>query len=152
MDSENHKYLSTLSVWLQKGYEYNRQSHHLYYRHSTSLCPRRVSSWCVSSYRFCLIKMHQLNIPPRLTPFIGHLLSGRTISDKHQLRGVPPKLVWKLLPQGSVLSPLLHNIYTLSVNNFCNTIQYTDNIVLHSSSKSVEDINFRINTALHYLG
>ena len=100
-------------------------------------------------------KMQQLSIPARLTHFICNLLTSRTVSVRHQLVTVPPRLVWKGLPQGSVLSPLLYSIYThdldLSVNNFCNILQYADDIVLYGSSKSVEDITSQINTALHYL-
>ena len=100
-------------------------------------------------------KLRQLSIPPKMSHYICNLLTGKTVSVKHPLLTVPSRLVWKGLPQGSALSPLLYNLYThdleLSVNSFCNILQYADDIVLYYSSKSVEDITFRLNTALHYL-
>ncbi|XP_045449461.1 uncharacterized protein LOC123658025 [Melitaea cinxia] len=40
----------------------------------------------------------------------------------------------------------------MSVDNFCNILQYADDIVLYHSSNSVENLSFRLNSALHYLG
>ncbi|CAH2107345.1 unnamed protein product [Euphydryas editha] len=101
-------------------------------------------------------KMHQLSIPPRMIHFICSMLSCRTISVRHPLLVLPPRLAWKGLPQGSVLSPLLYSIYThdldMSVDSFCNILQYADDIVLYCKSKSVENLSFRLNSALHYLG
>ncbi|XP_045453310.1 uncharacterized protein LOC123662511 [Melitaea cinxia] len=69
------------------------------------------------------------------------------------------RFIWKGLPQGSVLDPLLYSIYTydldyldMSVNNFCIILQYADDIVLYYSSDSVVNLSFRLNSALHYLG
>ncbi|KPJ09191.1 RNA-directed DNA polymerase from mobile element jockey [Papilio machaon] len=101
-------------------------------------------------------KLQSLSIPPKLTHFICSLLFCRSIVVKHQSSSLPPRLVWKGLPQGSVLSPLLYSIYThdleLSVSSFCNILQYADDIALYHSSGSVEEISCRINSALYYLG
>ncbi|CAH2208082.1 jg18039, partial [Pararge aegeria aegeria] len=101
-------------------------------------------------------KLHQLSVPPRITHFICNLLCGRSVVVKQQSSYLSPRLVWKGLPQGSVLSPLLYSIYThdleLSVNNFCNILQYADDIVLYHSSGSVEEISQCLNSALYYLG
>ncbi|CAH2101808.1 unnamed protein product [Euphydryas editha] len=101
-------------------------------------------------------KMHQLSIPPRMIHFICSMLSCRTISIRHPLLALPPRLVWKGLPQGSVLSPLLYSIYThdldMSVDSFCSILQYADDIVLYCKSKSIENLSSRLNSALHYLG
>ncbi|XP_052745706.1 RNA-directed DNA polymerase from mobile element jockey isoform X4 [Bicyclus anynana] len=100
-------------------------------------------------------KLLQLSVPPRMTHFICNLLSGRSVVLKHQSTFLPPRLVWKGLPQGSVLSPLLYSLYThdleLSVNNFCNILQYADDIVLYHSSSSVDELHLRLNSALYYL-
>ncbi|XP_045783719.1 uncharacterized protein LOC123879877 [Maniola jurtina] len=65
-------------------------------------------------------------------------------------------MVWKGLPQGSVLSPLLYNIYTydleMSVESFCNILQYADDIALYASSNSMDEISTCLNSALYYLG
>lgn len=100
-------------------------------------------------------KMHQLSVPVRLTNFILNLLSSRTISVRTNGSNLPSRNVWKGLPQGSVLSPLLYNLYTYnlesSVNCFCSILQYADDIALFYASDSVNEATNRLNTALEYL-
>lgn len=101
-------------------------------------------------------KLQQLSVPSKITHFICNLLSGRSVVVKHQSSILPPRLVWKGLPQGSVLSPLLYSIYThdleLSTNSFCNILQYADDIALYYNSGSIDEISHRLNSALFYLG
>ncbi|KAA5586607.1 hypothetical protein F3H15_37395, partial [Pseudomonas aeruginosa] len=58
-------------------------------------------------------------------------------------------------PQGSVLSPLLYNLYTydleLSVNSFCNVLQYADDLALYVSARDIGDASARLNSAINYL-
>ena len=55
-----------------------------------------------------------------------------------------------------MLSPLLYSFYThdldKSVDSFCNILQYADDIVLYFSSKNINEIVTRLNSALYYLG
>lgn len=100
-------------------------------------------------------KMLQLSLPARMVNIICNLYMHRSISVKVQNGLLPPRCVWKGLPQGSVLSPLLYNVYTYnldkSVDSFCNILQYADDIVIYASSCSLVDITNRLNSALSYL-
>lgn len=101
-------------------------------------------------------KLQQLRVSPRITRFICNLLLPRSIVVKTNSLTLPPRTIWKGLPQGSVLSPILYSIYTydleLSVNSFCNILQYADDIALYSNSNSMDEICYRLNSALQYLG
>ena len=87
-------------------------------------------------------KLEELNIPIMLSNFIFNILYERSISltlgDSTKLS----RLLWKGLPQGSVLSPLLYNIYTYdlesSLNNTVRVLQYADDLLLYSSNHSIE--------------
>ncbi|KAI8421923.1 hypothetical protein MSG28_009843 [Choristoneura fumiferana] len=100
-------------------------------------------------------KMLNLSIPARTINIISNLLMGRSI--RVRCNGVlsSPYFVWKGLPQGSVLSPLLYSLYTAdldtSVNCFCKILQYADDIALYTSSRSVTDSSNSLNSALFYL-
>lgn len=100
-------------------------------------------------------KMYQLSIPVRIIHFVCNLFMGRSVKFLHRGNISAPRYVWNGLPQGSVLSPLLYSIYTydldLSTNSFCNVLQYADDLTLYFSSKSVEEISYRLNSAIYYL-
>ncbi|CAG4982302.1 unnamed protein product [Colias eurytheme] len=100
-------------------------------------------------------KLHQLSIPERLTRFICNLLMCRSIQVRVDGSLSSPRSIWKGLPQGSVLSPLLYSLYTYdlesSVNSFCNILQYADDIALYCSSSSISEIECNLNSALYYL-
>lgn len=101
-------------------------------------------------------KLLQLSVPVKLVNFISNLFSARSVQVKFENNFLPPRMLWKGLPQGSVLSPLLYSIYTsdldLSVNSFCDILQYADDLVLYVSSKDIDDASSRLNSALFYLG
>lgn len=100
-------------------------------------------------------KMLQLSIPEKMVNFISNLFSSRAILISCQNSLLPPRLLWKGLPQGSVLSPLLYNLYTydleLSVNSFCNVLQYADDLALYVSVRDLGDASARLNSAINYL-
>ncbi|KAJ0169486.1 hypothetical protein K1T71_015073 [Dendrolimus kikuchii] len=100
-------------------------------------------------------KLHNLSIPPRIVNIVSNMFMERSISVRVSGIDSPPRLVWKGLPQGSVLSPILYNIYTAdlesSVSCFCKALQYADDIALYATSDSFSDASNRINSALFYL-
>lgn len=101
------------------------------------------------------LKMLQLSIPPRLVNIICNLLMARSISVRVQGSLLPSRTVWKGLPQGSVLSPLLYSFYTAdldsSCSSECNILQYADDIALYYSSDSISECSVRLNCAIQYL-
>ncbi|CAF4938138.1 unnamed protein product [Pieris macdunnoughi] len=101
-------------------------------------------------------KMLQLSIPEKLVRFVCNAVSNRYIIIRSQNTELSPRSIWRGLPQGSVLSPLLYNIYTydleLVVNSFCQILQYADDVALYFSSNSIEEASSRLNSALDYLG
>ncbi|KAI8439824.1 hypothetical protein MSG28_013491 [Choristoneura fumiferana] len=100
-------------------------------------------------------KMLQLSIPARIVHFVCKLFIGRTIKIRSGNSFLPPRTLWQGLPQGSVLSPLLYNIYTYdieqSVSPFCSILQYADDLVLYTSSQSTDAAPSKLNEALSYL-
>lgn len=102
-------------------------------------------------------KLRHMSIPEKVVRFISNLLSGRKISLRfHNYQDNNCKLVWKGLPQGSVLSPLLYSIYTAdldqAINQHCNVLQYADDIAIYSQHKNVNEAAHFINNALNSLG
>lgn len=100
-------------------------------------------------------KMLQLSIPERIINFICNLFIDRQIIVRHHGFQTSPRQIWSGLPQGSVLSPLLFNIYTFNLenctNSFANLLQYADDLVLYKSSSSIHETSAALNSALHYL-
>jgi hypothetical protein len=100
-------------------------------------------------------KMQQLSIPSRITNVICNLFMARFIRVRTNGSLLPPRPVWKGLPQGSVLSPILYSLYTYdlesTVDSFCSILQYADDIVLYATSALFKDCETRLNSALFYL-
>lgn len=99
-----------------------------------------------------LRKLHVLRIPHLLTNFIQNMLAGRIIFLTNTDLS---RVAWKGLPQGSVLSPLLYNIYTYdleaSVSDTVSILQYADDLLLYSTSIYIDSAAQNINFALHFL-
>lgn len=99
--------------------------------------------------------IYQLNIPEKLVRFICNLFMQRTISIKSRDSILSPRTIWKGLPQGSVLSPILYNLYTCdlehSVISFCEILQYADDLVLYTFDKNLTETIKRLSSALGYL-
>ncbi|RVE51902.1 hypothetical protein evm_003522 [Chilo suppressalis] len=100
-------------------------------------------------------KLQQLSVPVKLTRFILNAISCRTIEIRYQGISLPPRMLWKGLPQGSPLSPLLYNVYTYdlekTVDSFCQVLQYADDVALYTRCKSIPEASTRLNLAMSYL-
>lgn len=97
----------------------------------------------------------ELSIPEKLVRFICCLLMERFIVVKGPNLSLPVRFIWKGLPQGSVVSPILYSLLTYnlerSVSPFCEILQYADDIALYVSEKSLEEAESRLNCALDHL-
>lgn len=100
-------------------------------------------------------KMQHLSLPAKMVHVICNLLMSRSICVRFQGSMLPPRTIWKGLPQGSVLSPILYSLYTAElekvVDCFCDILQYADDIALYYASDSFSECTTRLNTALRYL-
>lgn len=100
-------------------------------------------------------KLIRVRIPEKMTRFVCNLLSERTILIKNLNKYCSPRTVWKGLPQGSVLSPLLFSLFTYdleqAVEPFCSILQYADDIALYVCENSMVNASSRLNSALDYL-
>lgn len=83
-------------------------------------------------------KLDKLKVPTMLSNFIINMLNGRSVKldSSNNFR-----LLWKGLPQGSVLSPLLYNIYThdleSTIKNPTKILQYADDLLIYCIDRSI---------------
>jgi hypothetical protein len=100
-------------------------------------------------------KLFILGVPIMLSNFIINLLSQRSISLLIDDNNRITRLVWRGLQQGSVLSPLLYNIYTFdlesSLNSTVRVLQYADDLLLYLPNVSVEQASRTISYSLSLL-
>lgn len=86
-------------------------------------------------------KLMKLQVPSILVNFIINILSVRFIFVVTNQGSRLSRTVYKGLPQGSVLSPLLYNIYTHDLEAFLNGIvsvlQYADDLLIYSINMSI---------------
>jgi ribonuclease HI len=83
-------------------------------------------------------KLSNLGVPHKMATLIFHMFTERSISVSGDVSGEYRK-VWKGLPQGSVLSPILFNIYCSDlpkITEDCKLIQYADDIAIYSISQN----------------
>ncbi|PZC82109.1 hypothetical protein B5X24_HaOG211199 [Helicoverpa armigera] len=88
-------------------------------------------------------KLLQLRIPGKMVQCICALLMSRFLMLRVQGEVFEVRQTWKGLPQGSVLSPLLYNLYTADIgsclNSDCQLLQYADDLVLYVVNPSIVD-------------
>lgn len=87
-------------------------------------------------------KLFKLNVPIILTKFIMNMLRARIINLYLDDGTKLSRTLWRGLPQGSVLSPLLYNVYTYdleySLNNTVKVLQYADDLLLYTVNNSIQ--------------
>lgn len=102
-----------------------------------------------------LEKLQALSVPPILINFIINMLSERCIKLKISESSTESRLAWRGLPQGSVLSPILYNVYSSDLENALNgtvyVLQYADDLLLYSSRRSVEEASSSLSLSLNLL-
>lgn len=101
-------------------------------------------------------KLRELSVPVKIQRCICNFLAGRTVSVH-----IPgdlvhtSRLLWRGLPQGSVLSPLLYNIYTSdlhrSLNIGCHILQYADDLCIYTAVPSIVDAGISMQISLNSL-
>ncbi|KAJ8713455.1 hypothetical protein PYW07_013825 [Mythimna separata] len=100
-------------------------------------------------------KLQKLRIPARICRVIGSIFTDRTIQLRIPGADSDQRTVWRGLPQGSVLSPPLYNIYTAdlssSLNFDCDILQYADDIALMVCGSSIQDAAHSMNVSLSSL-
>lgn len=100
-------------------------------------------------------KLIKLSVPWVVVQFICNFLSTRKISLRLDGENIASRCVLKGLPQGSVLSPILFNLYTHDlyrvVNKNCNILQYADDICIYSSNACVAQAVSSVNSSLEAL-
>lgn len=101
-------------------------------------------------------KLINIGVSSKFTSIICCLLCERNV--KLRVLDQPENLmrkIWKGLPQGSVLSPLLFNIYTYDlgrqVNSWVRFLQYADDLVLYTNSKNIKNCEVNLNKSLYQL-
>ena len=98
-------------------------------------------------------KLQVINSPRKISQFICNMLNDRFIHLKTDNESInAARSVFRGLPQGSVLSPLLFNIYVSdlenSVNNNCEILQFADDILLYIKNKDISIAAGSLNVSL----
>jgi len=88
--------------------------------------------------------INSLKIPWGYKRFLRNLLGARSVEiyESGQFRGL--RSIYRGLSQGSVLSPLLFNLYVkdilFKIPHNCNVIQFADDIVVYCQNRSPDEI------------
>ena len=97
----------------------------------------------VNAEKLCRI-LQRLNIPPHIIKFIFSVMSSRNLYGIYNQFIIGRRNTNKGLPQGSILSPLLFNIYISEINdhttNDCRIISFADDILVYKSDQECINI------------
>lgn len=97
-------------------------------------------------------RLEALGVPQKVRNLIFNLIDDRIIYVKHEGGAIGPRRTSVGLPQGSVLSPILFNIYCTDLEEViagdCNIIQYADDICLYVTSRNVSNAEIILNRTL----
>lgn len=104
-------------------------------------------------------KLSMLNVPSTLINFIVNMLLDRSIhiiQEDYNSISTKSRIIWKGLPQGSVLSPLLYNIYTYDLQSSIdidglNILQYADDLLFYVVGNSVNKLSRTLTFSLESL-
>lgn len=83
-------------------------------------------------------KLKHIGIPPLCAYVLVNLFLNRQVFIRCNDRLIGPRVVHQGLPQGSVLSPLLFNLYTLDLHSIgirCSILQYADDFCFYNVNK-----------------
>ncbi|XP_026475710.1 uncharacterized protein LOC113380860 [Ctenocephalides felis] len=95
-----------------------------------------------------LNRLKKLNIPHNIIKVIILLLTNRLFYVKYKNKLIGPRVALTGLPQGSILSPLLFNIYmsdfSAGTQDDVRKLQYADDLFLYISCNSLEECIHKI--------
>lgn len=97
--------------------------------------------------------LNQMNIPSGYKRFFCNFLSPRIVNFYESGALYSQRCIGRGLPQGSVLSPLLFNLYVKDVLNYiphtCRTIQFADDFTIMSSGWNPDSILKELSEAFY---
>ena len=97
-------------------------------------------------------KLVKLGVPLKLSRFLWELLKQKEMHFYYENEMKLVRTGYQGLPQGSVLSPFLYNIYTYGIERIiepeCSILQYADDVSIYYSSKHVEVSKRKIQDSL----
>ena len=100
-------------------------------------------------------KLIRFKVPVMLTNFIINILSERFLTLILENNKKLTRTAWKGIPQGSVLSPLLYNIYTHDLETSLigpfKILQYADDLLLYSVGHSTDYLSNSMSLTLSSL-
>lgn len=97
-------------------------------------------------------KLGQIGLPKKICNVLCQLISDRKIFIRQKTSLLGPRLTSRGLPQGSVLSPLLFNIYTISLHHTSTDyqiIQYADDFVIYVKDKKYQNCLNKIDMSIN---
>jgi hypothetical protein len=101
--------------------------------------------------------LHSLGISLKLVEWIFNFLNGRKVYVKIDNKLHGPRLSYRGVCQGGILSPLLYILYIHRLNEILgsditiNNLQFADDLVVYSSGSSLVEIEQKLNNALYKL-